>query len=75
MNREDVMSIAAAIESMKPEFTRLSDSIWDFAELKFEEQRSSGLLAKALEDNDFPFGAAWQAWTRPLSASPAAASR
>jgi aminobenzoyl-glutamate utilization protein B len=53
MNREDVISIATAIESMKPEFTRLSDSIWDFAELKFEEQRSSGLLAKALEDNDF----------------------
>ncbi|RVL37035.1 amidohydrolase, partial [Sinorhizobium meliloti] len=53
MNREDVMSIAAAIESMKAEFTRLSDSIWDFAELKFEEQRSSGLLAKALEHNDF----------------------
>lgn len=34
MNREDVMSIAAAIESMKPEFTRLSDSIWDFADRK-----------------------------------------
>ncbi|RVJ18852.1 amidohydrolase, partial [Sinorhizobium medicae] len=53
MNRDDVMSIAAAIESMKPDFVSLSDSIWDFAELKFDEWRSSGLLAARLEDNGF----------------------
>ncbi|SCB10698.1 M20 family metallopeptidase [Rhizobium multihospitium] len=53
MNREAVQSIAAVIEAMKPDFTKLSDSIWDFAELKFEETRSSELLAKALEDNGF----------------------
>ncbi|MGY5802124.1 M20 family metallopeptidase [Rhizobium sp. LEGMi12c] len=53
MNQETVQSIAAAIEGMKPDFTKLSDSIWDFAELKFEETRSSELLAKALEDNGF----------------------
>ncbi|MGG6896655.1 MULTISPECIES: M20 family metallopeptidase [Rhizobium] len=53
MNQEAVQSIAAAIEVMKPDFTKLSDSIWDFAELKFEETRSSELLAKTLEDNGF----------------------
>lgn len=53
MNREAVMSIAAEIESMKPHFTTLSDQIWDFAELKFEERQSAGVLANALEENGF----------------------
>ncbi|MGV1945830.1 MULTISPECIES: M20 family metallopeptidase [unclassified Agrobacterium] len=53
MNREAVMSIAAEIESMKPHFTTLSDSIWDFAELKFEEKQSAGVLANTLEENGF----------------------
>ncbi|MFB9950585.1 M20 family metallopeptidase [Rhizobium puerariae] len=53
MNHEAVQSIAAAIEAMKPEFTTLSDSIWEFAELKFEEKRSSELLAQTLEENGF----------------------
>ncbi|MFP3700656.1 amidohydrolase, partial [Burkholderia sp. SIMBA_013] len=53
MNREAVMSIAAKIEAMKPDFTRMSDSIWDFAELKFEEKQSAGMLASALEENGF----------------------
>lgn len=53
MNHDAVMSIASAIEAMKPEFTKLSDSIWDFAELKFEEKRSAELLSKALEHNGF----------------------
>ncbi|MGV1925420.1 M20 family metallopeptidase [Agrobacterium tumefaciens] len=53
MTREAVMSIADEIESMKPHFTTLSDSIWDFAELKFEERQSAGVLANALEENGF----------------------
>lgn len=53
MNRDAVTSIANAIEEMKPEFSELSDRIWDFAELKFEERRSSDMLAKALEKNGF----------------------
>ncbi|UXT42909.1 amidohydrolase [Agrobacterium tumefaciens] len=53
MNRDAVMSIAAEIEAMKSDFTTLSDSIWDFAELKFEEQQSAGVLAGALEENGF----------------------
>ncbi|WCK04191.1 M20 family metallopeptidase [Agrobacterium tumefaciens] len=53
MNRDAVMSIAAEVEGMKPDFTTLSDSIWDFAELKFEERQSAGILARALEENGF----------------------
>lgn len=53
MNRDAVMSIAAEVEAMKPDFITLSDSIWDFAELKFEEQQSAGVLAGALEENGF----------------------
>ncbi|KVK55734.1 peptidase M20 [Agrobacterium deltaense] len=53
MNRDAVMSIAAEIEAIKPDFITLSDSIWDFAELKFEEQQSAGVLAGALEENGF----------------------
>jgi aminobenzoyl-glutamate utilization protein B len=53
MDRDAVAALSAAIEAMAPDFTTISDSIWDFAELKFEEQQSSALLAKALEDNGF----------------------
>ena len=51
MTSDAVTSIAAAIEQMKPDFVGLSDSIWDFAELKFEERQSAGVLANALEEN------------------------
>jgi aminobenzoyl-glutamate utilization protein B len=53
MSHEAVKAIAARIEEMKPDFARLSDRIWDFAELKFEEQRSSAALAEVLEANGF----------------------
>ncbi len=53
MDQDAVMSIAAAIEKMKPDFARISDSIWDYAELKFEETRSSAMLSNTLEQNGF----------------------
>lgn len=53
MNRDSVNAIAETIEKMTPDFSRLSDSIWDFAELKFDEKQSSGLLAETLEANGF----------------------
>jgi aminobenzoyl-glutamate utilization protein B len=53
MNRDAISTIAAKIEGMKPDFTRMSDSIWDLAELKFEERRSSDLLATTLEAYGF----------------------
>jgi aminobenzoyl-glutamate utilization protein B len=52
-DREAVLTLASSIEGMKPEFTALSDQIWEFAELKFDEYRSSGLLAEKLEENGF----------------------
>ncbi|MGO8264470.1 amidohydrolase, partial [Rhizobium ruizarguesonis] len=48
MNLDAIGSIAATIEKMKPDYIAISDSIWDFAELKFEERRSSQLLARTL---------------------------
>lgn len=53
MDQNAVMSIAAAIEKMKPDFALISDSIWDYAELKFEETRSSAILSNTLEKNGF----------------------
>jgi aminobenzoyl-glutamate utilization protein B len=53
MNQQAVESIARAVDAMKPSFSKLSDSIWEFAELKFQEQRSSAALAGALEDAGF----------------------
>lgn len=53
MDREAVAALSAAIEAMAPDFSTISDSIWDFAELKFEERQSSSLLTGALENNGF----------------------
>ncbi|NNH33252.1 amidohydrolase, partial [Rhizobium sp. SEMIA 4085] len=53
MNLDAISSIAATVEKMKPDYIALSDSIWDFAELKFEERCSSQLLARTLEENGF----------------------
>lgn len=53
MDSNALTAIATAIETMKPDFTALSDRIWDLAELKFEERQSSQTLATALQDNGF----------------------
>ncbi|APO78057.1 aminobenzoyl-glutamate utilization protein B (plasmid) [Rhizobium etli 8C-3] len=48
-----LLSLSAAIEAMAPEFTALSDRIWDFAELKFDEHQSSDLLIQTLRQHGF----------------------
>ncbi|QND45972.1 amidohydrolase (plasmid) [Rhizobium lusitanum] len=48
-----LLSLNAAIDAMAPEFTALSDRIWDFAELKFDEDRSSDLLIQTLLQHGF----------------------
>ncbi|MHC1551270.1 M20 family metallopeptidase [Phyllobacterium sp. K27] len=53
MNQQAITSLSAAIDAMKPEYARLSDMIWDFAELKFEEKGSSDLIAQTLQKNGF----------------------
>ncbi|HEY5157177.1 MAG TPA: M20/M25/M40 family metallo-hydrolase, partial [Anaerolineales bacterium] len=47
------MNIPDWVEAKKERFTDLSDQIWKFAELGFTEQRSSHLLAAALEEAGF----------------------
>lgn len=47
------MNIPDWVEANKGRFTDLSDQIWKFAELGFTEQRSSNLLATALEEAGF----------------------
>ena len=47
------MDIPDWVEAKKGRFTELSDQIWNCAELGFTEQRSSYLLAEALEEAGF----------------------
>jgi aminobenzoyl-glutamate utilization protein B len=47
------MNIPEWIEANKKRFIELSDQVWQFAELGFTEQRSSGLLAAVLEESGF----------------------
>ncbi|WP_312793987.1 M20 family metallopeptidase [Tianweitania sp.] len=53
MNQQALESIARSVDAIKPTFSKLSDNIWEFAELKFQEQRSSQALAGALEEAGF----------------------
>ncbi|MES5047500.1 M20 family metallopeptidase [Rhizobium nepotum] len=46
-------SLIETIDAMAPDFTDLSDRIWEFAELKFQEVRSSDLLVETLKQNGF----------------------
>ncbi|MBP1862219.1 M20 family metallopeptidase [Rhizobium herbae] len=48
-----LQSLTKAIDALAPEFTTLSDKIWEFAELKFNEVKSSELLVKTLKQNGF----------------------
>jgi len=52
-DKSSLLSLAAAIDGMASQFAALSDRIWDFAELKFDEYRSSALLIATLEQNGF----------------------
>lgn len=45
--------ISEIIESKKDLLTEVSDKIWEYAELKFEEYRSADLLCKTLEEEGF----------------------
>jgi aminobenzoyl-glutamate utilization protein B len=47
------MNLVEWIETNQKTFTRLSDSVWEFAETGYLELQSSQLLIKALEDEGF----------------------
>lgn len=46
-------SLSVAIDSLSSTVTDISDQIWNFAELRFEESRSAELLIRTLEANGF----------------------
>jgi aminobenzoyl-glutamate utilization protein B len=48
-----IKRISEIIEGKKAILTHVSDEIWGFAELKFEEYRSAELLCKTLENEGF----------------------
>ncbi|WP_081584605.1 amidohydrolase [Bacillus bingmayongensis] len=45
--------IAEIIEEKRETFIHISDRIWDYAEIRFEEFRSANLLCKVLEEEGF----------------------
>lgn len=47
------MMINQLINKFSKELSELSDEIWDYAEVKFEERKSSEALARFLKKNDF----------------------
>jgi len=47
------MNIPEWIEANRKRFIELSDQVWQFAELGFTEQHSSGLMAAVLEESGF----------------------
>jgi aminobenzoyl-glutamate utilization protein B len=48
-----LQSLTKTIDILAPDFTAISDKIWKFAELKFEEVQSSDLLVETLKRNGF----------------------
>ncbi|WP_320198718.1 M20 family metallopeptidase [Agrobacterium sp. rho-13.3] len=48
-----LQSLTKTIDILAPDFTAISDKIWTFAELKFEEVQSSDLLVETLKRNGF----------------------
>jgi len=52
-DKHAIRSLAALIDGMEPDYSAAADRIWEFAELKFDEHRSSQLLAELLSRNGF----------------------
>lgn len=50
---DKLTSIVASINALAPDFTQLSDEIWEAAELRFAEHRSSALLTEMLKKHGF----------------------
>lgn len=48
-----LQSLLQTVDALAPEFTHLSDRIWEFSELKFQEVQSSDLLVEKLKQNGF----------------------
>ena len=48
-----LQSLIQTVDALAPEFINVSDRIWEFSELKFQEVQSSGLLVETLKQNGF----------------------
>lgn len=53
MSKEHTREISELVESRREEWITISDRIWEFSEIRFEERRSSALLANFLEKQGF----------------------
>jgi len=54
MSNEQVLSgVKAIIDELRPHFDALSDTVWNFAELKFEEHRSAAAHKAVLASHGF----------------------
>ena len=51
MNRNE--SVEKLVEEKLPIFTKASDQIWDYAELMFQEKKSSALHAEIMQEQGF----------------------
>ena len=51
--QHDIDALAALIDGLQSDYCAAADRIWEFAELKFDEHRSSDLLADLLSRNGF----------------------
>ena len=51
MNRNE--SVEKLVEEKLPIFTKASDQIWDYAELMFQEKKSSALHAEIMQAQGF----------------------
>lgn len=52
-NTAALQALMTTVDALAPDITTLSDTIWEFAELKFNEVQSSELLIAALKQNGF----------------------
>src|SRR5512133_85252 len=52
-NTKDKEAVIQLIESMQDELVKISDSIWQYAEIGLEEYKSSKFLADIAEKNGF----------------------
>lgn len=66
MNQEDrytneyIKEISEEIDSRKEYYAEISNKIWEFAEPRFQEYKSSELLQHALKKKDFLLNPIWQ---------------
>ncbi len=62
-------SLTQSIDDLAPNFTSISDQIWDLAELKYDEYKSAKLLVETLKQHGFSVEEGIAEWKPHLSAN------